>query len=60
MYRANTPSPLSNYGLHYTAQELEILTRLSALDVDNFVNYTDPPATAAVIGGFRTVALGLL
>ena len=47
MSRANTPSPLSNDGLHYTAQELEILTRLSALNVDTFVNHTDPPTAAA-------------
>ena len=57
---ANTPSPLSNDGLRYTAQKLQILTRLSALHVDTFVNHTDPPAAAAVIGGFRTMALGLL
>ena len=60
MSRANTPSPLSSKGLRYTAQELEILTRLSALNVDNFVNHTDPPAAATVFGGFRTMALGLL
>ena len=60
MSRANTPSPLFNDGLRYTAQELEILTRLSTLDVDAFVNHTDPAAAASVISGFRAMALGIL
>ena len=60
MSRSNTPTPLSNDGLRYTAQELEILTQLSTLDVDNFVNHTDPPAAISVVAGFRTMALGIL
>ena len=60
MSRSNTPSPLSNDGLRYTAQELEILTQLSALDADNFVNHTDPVAAVPIIGRFRTMAHGIL
>ena len=60
MSRSNTPSPLSNDGLRYTAQELEILTQLSALDADNFINHTDPVAAVPVIGRFRAMALGIL
>ena len=56
---ANTPSPLSNDGLRYTAQELELLTHVSALDVDILVNHTDPAAAASVVSGFRTKALGI-
>ena len=60
MSHSNTPSPLSNDGLRYTTQELEILTQLSALDADNFVNHTNPVATVPVIGRFRAMALGIL
>ena len=60
MSRSNTPTPLSNDGLRYTAKELEILTQLSPLDADNFVNHTDPVAAVPVIGRFRTIALGIL
>ena len=60
MSHANTPSPLSNDGLRYTAQELEILTRLSTLDVDALVNHRDPAAATSVISGFRAMALGVL
>ena len=57
---SNTPSPLSNDGLRYTAQELEILTQLSTLNADNFVNHTDPTAAVPVVAGFHTMALGIL
>ena len=60
MSRSNTPSPLSNDGLRYTALELEVLTQLSALDADNFVNHTDPVAAVPIIGRFRTMALRIL
>ena len=60
MSRSNTPSPLSDDGLRYTAQELEIVTQLSTLDADNFVNHTDPAAAVPVVAGFRTMALGTL
>ena len=60
MSRSNTPSPLSNDGLCYTAQELEILTQLSTLDADNFVNNMDPTAAVSVVASFRTMALGIL
>ena len=60
MSRSNTPTPLSNDGLRYTAQELEILTQLSTLDVDTFVNHTDPVAAVPVVAGFRAMALGML
>ena len=60
MSHSNTPSPLSNDGLRYTAQELEILTQLSTLDADNFVNHTEPTAAVPVVAGFRTMALGIL
>ena len=60
MSRSNTASPLSNDGLRYTAQELEILTQLSTLDPDNFVNHTDPAAAVPVVAGFRTMALEIL
>ena len=38
----------------------EILTQLSTLDADNFVNHTDPTAAVPVVAGFRTMALGIL
>ena len=60
MSRSNTPTPLSNDGLRYTAQELEILTQLSTLDTDNFVNHTDPTAAVPDFAGFHTMALGIL
>ena len=60
MSRSNTASPLSNDGLRYTAQELEILTKLSTLDADNFVNQTDPVAAVPVVASFRAMALGIL
>ena len=60
MSPSNPPSPLSNDGLRYLAQELEILTQLSALDPDNFVNHTDPVAAVPIIGRFRSMALGRL
>ena len=60
MSRSNTPPPLSNDGLRYRAQELEILTQLSTLDADNFVNHTDPTTAIPVVAGFRTKALGIL
>ena len=60
MSRSNTPPPLSNNGLRYRAQELEIHTQLSTHDADNFVNHTDPTAAIPVVAGFRTMALGIL
>ena len=60
MSRSNTPTPLSNDGLRYTAQELEILTQLSALDAENFVNHTDRVAAVPVIGCFGAMALRIL
>ena len=60
MSQSNTPSPLSNNGLCYKVQELEILTQLSTLDADNFVNHTDPVAALPVVTGFRAMALGIL
>ena len=60
MSRANTPSPLSNDGLRYTVRELELLTQLSALDVDIFVNHTDPAAAASVVSDLCTMALRIL
>ena len=60
MSRTNTPSPLSNNALHYTAQELEILIQLSTIDVDALVNHRDPAAATSVISGFRAMALGVL
>ena len=39
---------------------MEILTRLSTLDVDALVNHTDPAAAASVISGFRAMGLRIL
>ena len=55
-----TLSPLSNDGLRYTAQELEILTLLSTLESNNVVNHTDPTTAVPVVTGFRTMALEIL
>ena len=62
MSRSNTTgtSPLSDVGLRYLAQELEILTQLTTIAADNFVNHTDPSAAVPVVAGFRTMALGIL
>ena len=42
------------------AHELKILTQLSALDADNFINHTDPVAAVPIIGHFRAMAFGIL
>ena len=39
---------------------MEILTQLSTLDADNFVNHTDPVAAVPVVAGFCAMALGIL
>ena len=60
MSRSYIPSLLSTDGLRYTAQEFKILTQLSALDADNFVNHMDPVTAVPITGRLRAMALGKL